>query len=294
MTTTWRTSRLYSKSQTARDHTARCARYVFNLGKCPRDWILTLAMAGHIEVFWCHRILDALGRHLLPKRVNQLTRSHLAEGMTPEEALALATSTASAQMTHLIDAMNQAFPAAMIADESWHAHLASCTNDQEDRHVLACAMASNSSIIITENVKDFPESSVAPYGIAVRPLDAFLARLPTPTLLEAIDVIAKRNQRPPRLAWQCSRPCMRCMGFISRTGRQLARWRAMRWSPASAPSCLVSKNERPRAQDFFCSTCSTCWAAGALWRPCALESKSKACSSRISRFKPGLANSGKK
>lgn len=37
--------------------------------------------------------------------------------------------------------------------------------DQDDRHVLAAAVTANASIIVTENIKDFPESELKRYGV---------------------------------------------------------------------------------------------------------------------------------
>lgn len=39
------------------------------------------------------------------------------------------------------------------------------TNDKKDRHVLAAAIRSGATIIVTFNLRDFPETSVEPWGI---------------------------------------------------------------------------------------------------------------------------------
>jgi hypothetical protein len=46
--------------------------------------------------------------------------------------------------------------------------------DASDRHVLAAAIASGADVIITFNLKDFPESALKPYGIEATHPDQFI------------------------------------------------------------------------------------------------------------------------
>jgi hypothetical protein len=46
--------------------------------------------------------------------------------------------------------------------------------DQDDRHVLAAAIKCGANVIVTFNIKDFPESALAPYGIEALHPDDFL------------------------------------------------------------------------------------------------------------------------
>ena len=46
--------------------------------------------------------------------------------------------------------------------------------DPDDRHVLAAAIIGRCDVIVTQNVKDFPEISLAPYAIDVQHPDEFL------------------------------------------------------------------------------------------------------------------------
>lgn len=63
--------------------------------------------------------------------------------------------------------------------EAGHDHLvAECANDPKDRHVLACAVHSNAEVILTFNLRDFPPSSTAPWGVtANHPQDYLLTLL---------------------------------------------------------------------------------------------------------------------
>jgi hypothetical protein len=46
--------------------------------------------------------------------------------------------------------------------------------DAGDRHVLAAAIAGRCDVIVTANLKDFPEAALAPFGIDVQHPDEFL------------------------------------------------------------------------------------------------------------------------
>lgn len=47
--------------------------------------------------------------------------------------------------------------------------------DPDDRHVLAAAIVGRCDVIVTCNLRDFPEAAVASYGIAVQHPDEFLS-----------------------------------------------------------------------------------------------------------------------
>jgi hypothetical protein len=51
------------------------------------------------------------------------------------------------------------------------------TNLPKDRHVLAAAARSGVKVIVTYNLKDFPNSSLAPYAITAQGPSAFLMSL---------------------------------------------------------------------------------------------------------------------
>lgn len=78
---------------------------------------------------------------------------------------------------HLVDSwrseVTRSFPDAAVDD---YDHLIDhLTNDQKDRHVLAAAIRSGSSVIVTFNLKDFPDGALSPWGIeACHPQDYLL------------------------------------------------------------------------------------------------------------------------
>lgn len=71
-----------------------------------------------------------------------------------------------------IAAMVEAFPEAMV--EGYEPLVAGMTCDPKDRHVLAAAVHSDSQVLVTFNLGDFPEDSVAGFDIAVVHPDDFL------------------------------------------------------------------------------------------------------------------------
>ena len=72
-------------------------------------------------------------------------------------------------------ALRSAFPEA-LADGFAHI-LAHCSNDEKDRHVLACAIHSKAEIILTFNLRHFPETALSPWGISARHPQDYLLTL---------------------------------------------------------------------------------------------------------------------
>ncbi len=72
-----------------------------------------------------------------------------------------------------IDWANQAFPDAMV--KNYEVLMEGLTlPDVKDRHVLAAAVKTNANIIVTNNLKDFPEEYIATFGLSVKSADDFL------------------------------------------------------------------------------------------------------------------------
>lgn len=72
-----------------------------------------------------------------------------------------------------IDVANKAFPDAMVTNYENLIHSLDLP-DEKDRHVLAAAIKTNANIIVTENLKDFPESYLASFGLNAKSSDDFL------------------------------------------------------------------------------------------------------------------------
>lgn len=49
--------------------------------------------------------------------------------------------------------------------------------DPDDRHVLAAAIRARAQVIVTANLRDFPEGSLEPYGVEAQAPDEFVLDL---------------------------------------------------------------------------------------------------------------------
>jgi predicted nucleic acid-binding protein len=78
------------------------------------------------------------------------------------------------QSKYRIDQMRLAFPEAAVATAPCLEVPLDGIPDPDDRHVLASAMAGHAHVIITSNVKDFPEQYLKQFDILCHSADEFL------------------------------------------------------------------------------------------------------------------------
>lgn len=146
-----------------------CALY----GAAISDLLLELAEEGCYRPLWSTHVLDELERNL-GLRVGP-NKAH-----------------------HRIEAMRTAFPDALV--QGYEDLIPTMTNDPKDRHVLAAAIRANAEIIVTFNLRDFPDDSVVAYGIhAIHPDDFLLDQLdlfPEITI-RAVEILAEGYEAPP-------------------------------------------------------------------------------------------------
>ena len=72
--------------------------------------------------------------------------------------------------------------------------------DPDDRHVLAAAIVGCCDVIVTCNLRDFPEAALAPYGVEVQHPDDFLSNhldLTPGPFCDAVRKIRSRLVAPP-------------------------------------------------------------------------------------------------
>lgn len=72
--------------------------------------------------------------------------------------------------------------------------------DPDDRHVLAAAIVGRCDAIVTQNLKDFPEAVLLPFGIEAQHPDAFLCNqfsLAPGAFCTAIKTVRGRLKSPP-------------------------------------------------------------------------------------------------
>lgn len=113
-----------------------------------RDTLLRLAEARLYRPLWSADILQELERNLV------------GYGIDGDKA------------ARVIGLMREHFEDAEV--EGYAPLIATMTNDDKDRHVLAAAVRANAAAIVTSNLSDFPEDSTEPYRIDVISPDAFL------------------------------------------------------------------------------------------------------------------------
>ncbi|MBS1874983.1 MAG: PIN domain-containing protein [Acidobacteria bacterium] len=111
----------------------------------------------------------ASGRRLyLPKWTDQImteVNRNLVEnfGLTDE------------QVAYRESEIRRHFPEAWV--EGYEDLVSAMTNHPKDRHILAAAVRCNAEVIVTQNVKDFPRTSLEPYSITVMGPSTFLRNL---------------------------------------------------------------------------------------------------------------------
>lgn len=117
-----------------------------------RDVLLTAAESGFYFPLWSEDVPDEIERNLIENR-----------RLTPQ------------QTAHLREEMTRAFPDSTVSN--YGSLVASMTNDEHDRHVLAAAVRGNAEVIVTENLRHFPAEACSPYEIRPCSVDDFLSDL---------------------------------------------------------------------------------------------------------------------
>jgi len=138
------------------------------------DLLLRIAEeTGAYRVFWSEQILEEVRRTQLVD---------LEWGMEATESFHRE--------------LRRTMPTSLIRGyERW---LPKCANAEGDRHVLACAIEANASVIITYNERDFARSALAAWGIqSVHPQDYLLSlyEKKADAVWEQIGKIAQGNKR---------------------------------------------------------------------------------------------------
>ena len=119
-----------------------------------RDFLMHLSLTDLIKAKWSNMVHDEWMESLMEKRFD-LNRSQLErtrELMNQNVHDALVTG-----FEHLIDDL--------------------LLPDPNDRHVLAAAIHAGANLIITFNLKDFPEDYIAKFGLEVEHPDEFIYQL---------------------------------------------------------------------------------------------------------------------
>jgi len=119
-----------------------------------RDLLLNLACEGLYQPKWSDAIQEEWVRNLLVKRPDLL----------------------QSQLSKTVDAMNATFPDANIKGYEKFINGLKLP-DPNDRHILAAALKSKSGVIVTFNVKDFPQDYLKNFEIEIQHPDIFVSNL---------------------------------------------------------------------------------------------------------------------
>lgn len=119
-----------------------------------RDLLIWLGLTGIFRARWTEEIHAQWKRNLLKNRP-ELTRSQLDR-------------TASFMDAAVPDALVEGYEDLVIG---------LALPDEDDRHVLAAAIRSGASVIVTFNLKDFPKNALARYGVEAQHPDEFIENL---------------------------------------------------------------------------------------------------------------------
>lgn len=142
------------------------------------DTLLSVAENELYQPLWSERILDETSRTL--KRVHPTKNPPRFEAR--------------------ITTMKQAFPEALVSGwEDLESGIAESWPDPNDAHVVAAAIRGRAELIVTFNLKHFPQDLLLEYGLhAVSPDDFLLDLLDLnqESVLEAIRTQAQRTNNP--------------------------------------------------------------------------------------------------
>lgn len=127
---------------------------IFRLVLC--DTLLTFAEIKLYKPIWSNKILD---------EVFKASRRNLSR----EKNLGL---------ENRVNQMNKTFNEAIFeAPVDLISQLKPILPDTDDAHVVATAIASDSKYIVTQNLRDYPEHVLSPFGIEALSFDSFMSLL---------------------------------------------------------------------------------------------------------------------
>ncbi|MGJ9505339.1 PIN domain-containing protein [Actinotignum sp. GS-2025c] len=151
-----------------------------------REALLETAYLGMYRVAWSNRIEEELTR--------TISRSNKERGIDD--------STTAAYLSHLFKRMHHAFPGGSIELPPGSIGDYGDVPDPNDTHVIEGALRSDSDVIVTFNLKDFPPAILPKNLIAQHP-DNFLLELwwknPFTTLGAIGNIVKRTGRRGPRL-----------------------------------------------------------------------------------------------
>lgn len=142
-----------------------------------RDLLIRVAQAGLVQARWTHQILDETFDNLRKNRPE-----------LPDEAL---SRTRKLMICAIRDCLVTGYEPLIDSLD---------LPDPDDRHVLAAAIRARAQVIVTENLSDFPSSSLDRWDIEAKSPDDFLLdqiHLDRKVVWSCAQQIADSWRRPP-------------------------------------------------------------------------------------------------
>ncbi|WP_158811092.1 PIN domain-containing protein [Beijerinckia sp. L45] len=152
-------------------------------GALKRNLLLTLAEAEFFRLRWSGKVLDE----------TQAAIEKILVGKGAPDAVVRAGRARSS--------MQDAFEEALVDDFDTFMCLCDGLPDPNDVHVVAAALKTQAAMIVTDNLKHFPESLMSPLNIEARSPDAFIAdtiALDPGRAVAAISRMRLRLKRPEK------------------------------------------------------------------------------------------------
>lgn len=143
-----------------------------------RDVLLTLSLNGVYAARWSDRIHDEWTRNLQKQRPD--------------------LSAAKIERTRIL--MNEQIDDSLVENYEYLIPMLELP-DPDDRHVLAAAIHAKAAIIVTWNLKDFPQTALNEFGISAVSPDQFLSELLIEQPTSVINALSEQRQRmknPPQ------------------------------------------------------------------------------------------------
>jgi hypothetical protein len=142
-----------------------------------RNVLMHFAVADLFQAHWSAQVHDEWMRSLLRDR--------------PDISRAQLERTRELMDAHVLDALVEGYEH-RIEDIT--------LPDVDDRHVVAAALHCGAQVIVTANLRDFPESVLAPLGLVAEYPDAFLCRVMNESKELALSAFVElcANRKNPR------------------------------------------------------------------------------------------------
>jgi len=142
-----------------------------------RDFLLMIADKELYQPVWSPTICEEVKRNLL------------SQAKIKED-----------KACRLIKIINDAFPEAMLINQIDNLRLKDTSINEKDRHVVITAICSNSQVIVTYNIKDFPNDILKQFSIEAQTPDEFLLNILHLSYKKVLDIYSEmeaKYKNPP-------------------------------------------------------------------------------------------------